>query len=146
MAGNGQVWVTESHARSAYTLTPSKQVVATLPGDPNGPSGPEDAVAEADANGDLIAGFGPVSFPFGAPVEPDAPRDWFRVTPGGGVTALFSTTNSYIVWLKRDPSTGDILWHRYFRPGQDDRELTLSKLVSAPAGRPECCERNCHLH
>lgn len=106
-------WVAEGHARSIYKLVPatfgaSKILLVNLPGDPNGSSCPEDAVVEADGNGDLIVGFGPNfrSAFFCAPAQPGAPRNWFRVTSSGAVTPLFSSTNTFIEWLKRDPITG----------------------------------------
>lgn len=109
VAHNNFAWVIEGHARSIYKLVPatvgaSKTLVGQAPGDSNGSSWAEWEVSEADANGDLIAGFGPATAQTGTPSH--APRDWFRVTQAGSISPLFATTNSIITWLKRDPWTG----------------------------------------
>jgi hypothetical protein len=108
VASGNLAWVTEGHARSVYTLVPAtlgatKTLLLNAPGDRNEPWWAEYAAAEADANGDLIVGFGPQPYS-GSPT--DGYTDWYRVTQAGGVSALFTTTGHNLRWLRRDSATG----------------------------------------
>jgi hypothetical protein len=131
VSNGNNAWVGEVHARSIYKLTPAgeganRTLATMLPGDTNG-SCPETGVSEVEGNGDMIAGFGPwypsVSSCPGA--QPGAPRDWYRVTPEGVATKLFSTTGSHIVWLRRDDVTGQYFAIDVFDSGQTDPTAAL---------------------
>ncbi|MEM7417761.1 MAG: hypothetical protein AAF389_19890 [Gemmatimonadota bacterium] len=98
-------WVAEGHGRTLTPFTPATEggVRApdlVVPDDPNGGS-PELHASEPDANGDLIVGFGPSE----GVAEVGVPRDWYRVTQAGVITPLFTSSNSVIFWMTRDPST-----------------------------------------
>lgn len=120
-------WAGEVHKRSVYQITPATQGASQvfkgyLPDDTNGGGCPELGVSEADANGDLIAGFGPhyPSASWCPAAQPGAPRDWFRVTPEGNVSKLFTTSNSSIKWLRRDAVTGIFYGIDVYDPNQLD--------------------------
>lgn len=98
-------WVAEGHGRTVTPFSPAtsggvRAPDLTLPNDPNGGS-PELHASEPDANGDLIVGFGPSE----GTAEVGVPRDWYRVTQAGGITPLFTSSNSVIFWMTRDPLT-----------------------------------------